>query len=33
MFLTKNLAVAGGLLLLFGTGGRYSVDRMLSRKS
>jgi putative oxidoreductase len=33
IFLTKNLAVAGGLLLLFVTGaGRISVDRMLSGK-
>lgn len=33
IFLTKNLAIAGGLLLLFATGGgRYSVDRMLSGK-
>jgi putative oxidoreductase len=34
IFLTKNLAVAGGLLLLFVTGGgRFSIDRMLSGKS
>ena len=33
IFLTKNLAAAGGLLLLFVTGGgRYSVDRVLSGK-
>ncbi len=33
IFLTKNLAVAGGLILLFVTGGgRISVDRMLSGK-
>jgi putative oxidoreductase len=31
IFLTKNLAIAGGLLLLFVTGaGRFSVDHMLS---
>jgi len=34
IFLTKNLAVAGGLLLLFVTGGgRFSVDRALSGRS
>lgn len=34
IFLTKNLAVAGGLLLLFVTGGgRFSIDQMLSGKS
>jgi len=33
IFLTKNLAIAGGLILLFATGpGRYSIDRMLSDK-
>jgi uncharacterized membrane protein YphA (DoxX/SURF4 family) len=33
-FLTKNLAIAGGMLLLFVTGGgRFSIDRMLSGKS
>ncbi len=33
IFLTKNLAIAGGLLLLFVTGGgRFSVDRMLAGK-
>jgi putative oxidoreductase len=33
IFLTKNLAVAGGLILLFVTGaGRISVDRMLAGK-
>jgi putative oxidoreductase len=32
-FLTKNLAVAGGLLVLFVTGaGRFSVDAMLAGK-
>jgi len=31
IFLTKNLGIAGGLLLLFVTGpGRFSIDRMLS---
>jgi putative oxidoreductase len=34
IFLTKNLAIAGGLVLLFATGaGRYSIDRMLSDKN
>jgi len=34
IFLTKNLAIAGGLVLLFVTGaGRYSIDRILSGKS
>jgi putative oxidoreductase len=34
IFLTKNLAIAGGLLVLFVTGaGRISIDRMLSGKS
>ena len=34
IFLTKNIAIAGGLLLLFATGpGRFSVDRLLSGKS
>jgi len=33
-FLTKNVAVAGGLLVLFVTGaGRFSVDAMLAGKS
>ena len=33
IFLTKNLAIAGGLVLLFATGaGRYSIDRILSGK-
>jgi putative oxidoreductase len=33
-FLTKNLAVLGGLLLVFVNGaGRYSIDRMLAGKS
>jgi putative oxidoreductase len=33
IFLTKNLAIAGGLLLLFVTGaGRFSVDHALSGK-
>lgn len=33
IFLTKNLAVAGGLILLFVTGGgRYCIDRRLSGK-
>ena len=32
-FLTKNLAIAGGLLLLFVTGaGSYSIDKMLTGK-
>jgi putative oxidoreductase len=32
-FLTKNLAAAGGLLLLFVTGaGRFSVDAMLAKR-
>lgn len=32
-YLTKNLAVAGGILLLFVTGpGRFSVDAMLARR-
>jgi putative oxidoreductase len=31
-YLTKNLAVAGGILVLFATGpGRFSVDAMLAR--
>ncbi len=34
IFLTKNLAIAGGLLFLFATGGgRFSLDRMLSGKT
>jgi putative oxidoreductase len=33
IFLTKNIAIAGGLVLLFVTGpGRFSIDRMLSGK-
>ena len=33
IFLTKNLAIAGGVIVLFATGpGRYSIDRMLSDK-
>jgi len=33
IFLTKDIAIAGGLVLLFATGGgRYSVDRKLSGK-
>jgi putative oxidoreductase len=32
-FFTKNLAAAGGLVLLFATGGgRFSIDAMLGRK-
>ena len=32
-YLTKNLAVAGGILVLFATGpGRFSVDAMLARR-
>ena len=32
-FLTKNVAVAGGLLVLFVSGaGRFSVDAMLAAK-
>jgi putative oxidoreductase len=31
IFFTKDIAIAGGLVLLFATGaGRYSIDRMLS---
>lgn len=34
VFLSKDLAIAGGLLALFVTGsGRFSVDAMLARKS
>jgi len=34
IFLTKDIAIAGGLVLLFATGaGRFSVDRLLSGKS
>ncbi|MFZ3360590.1 MAG: DoxX family protein [Xanthobacteraceae bacterium] len=34
IFLTKDIAIAGGLVLLFATGGgRYSIDRMLSGKA
>jgi len=34
IFLTKDIAIAGGLVFLFATGaGRYSIDRMLSGKS
>jgi putative oxidoreductase len=34
IFLTKDIAIAGGLVLLFATGaGRLSVDRLLSGKS
>jgi putative oxidoreductase len=34
IFLTKDIAIAGGLVLLFATGGgRFSVDRQLSGKS
>ena len=34
IFLTKNLAIAGGLLVLFVTGGgRFSIDSMLAGKS
>jgi putative oxidoreductase len=31
IFLTKNLAIAGGLIVLFVTGaGRFSIDQMLA---